>query len=84
MLSHERSKAVVRDPETGKLVGSLVRISEEARKSGGQNSSTCLGFSDGEIFRKNLHSISQATRQQQIRWLHRLYYWQRHHEPKNG
>jgi len=50
MLVHERSMADNREPGTGNLIGSLVRASEEARKSGDTNGSSYLGLTDEEIF----------------------------------
>ncbi|KAL6720095.1 hypothetical protein ACLMJK_002016 [Lecanora helva] len=53
MLTHERNMAAKREHGTGNLIGSLVRASEEDRKSGEQqenNPAARLGLTDEEIF----------------------------------
>lgn len=50
MLTHERNMAAKREHETGNLMGSLVRASEEAQKSSDRNDFTRLGLTDEEIF----------------------------------
>ena len=46
MLSHERSMTGKREHGTGNLMGSLVRASEDARKSSDANDSLSIGLTD--------------------------------------
>ena len=50
MLTHERNMMTKREHGTGNLMGSLVRASEEAKKSSDSKDSTRLGLTDEEIF----------------------------------
>ena len=50
MLVHERNMAAKCELDTGNLIGSLVRASEEAQKSGDTRDSSYLGLTDEEIF----------------------------------
>ena len=50
MMTHERKLAAKREHGTGNLMGSLVRASEEAQKSGDTKTSTRQGLTDEEIY----------------------------------
>lgn len=50
MLAHERSMSAKREPGSGNLIGSLLRASEDAQRSGDRKDPSRLGLTDEEIY----------------------------------